>query len=148
MFTTSAQSQGGDLWSDWKPRLKSLAAQDSLFELGSSSEHGSISSSQVTQNRVFPPIELGSNISSLVAQLGVPPRSELGSASLALAPQVGPVATLSSVFSTPVSLAPLELSPSASAEVTSSCTLPRRSSCRDIRLNLALMAEELDASQF
>ena len=148
LFTPSAQSQGGDLWSDWKPRHQSYAAQDSLIELGSSFERGSTSTPQVTQNRVSPPIELGSTISSQVTQYSVSPPIELGSASSVLAPQAGPVATLSSVFSSPVSLAPLELSPSASAEVISSCTLPRRSSCQDIRLKLALVAEELDASQF
>jgi len=133
--TPSAQSQGGDLWRDWKPCLKSInyvdfditAAQDSIIEHGSSSELGSIS--------------------SLVAQHGVPSRSEHGSSSSALAPQVGPLATLSSVFSAPVSLAPIELSPSASAEVISSCTLVGRSSS-DIRLKFAPVAAALDAPQF
>jgi len=140
LSTPSAQSQGGDLWSAWKPRHQSYAAQGSLIELGSSFERGSTSTPQVTQNRVSPPIELGSTISSQVTQYSVSPPIELGSVSSVLAPQAGPVATLSSVFSSPVSLAPLELSPSASAEVTSPCIY------RDVRLNLALMAE-LDASQ-
>ena len=149
--TPSAQTEVVDLWRNYHP---STAAQDSLIELGSSFERGSASTPQVSQNRVSPPTELGSVSSSQVTQNSVSPPIELGSVSSVQGPQVGPVATQNSVFPpnfqilaaqasdhSNVSVAPTELSFSAPAEETSSCIY------RDYRLNLALMAGELDAPQ-